>query len=131
MEFVKSVLLIDDNPSCNFIMTEFIKLADSSIQIHCAESVSEALEILSNGSLIFPEVIYVDINMPVQNGFDFVEQYETAYQERFPESRLFMLSSSLREEDRAKALKYKSVCNFVSKNEIDDFLQVTLMKQTA
>lgn len=131
MEFVKSVLLIDDNPSCNFIMTEFIKLADNSIEIHCAESVSEALEILSDGTMIFPEVIYVDINMPVQNGFDFIEQYESTYQERFPESRLFMLSSSLREEDRVKALKYKSVSNFVSKNEIDDFLQVTLMKQTA
>jgi CheY-like chemotaxis protein len=131
MEFVKSVLLIDDNPSCNFIMTEFIKLADHSIVVLCAESVPEALEILSKSADVFPEVIYVDINMPVQNGFDFVEQYESAYQMGHPSSKLFMLSSSLREEDKAKALKYKSVCNFVSKNEIDDFLQVTLMRKTA
>jgi CheY-like chemotaxis protein len=131
MEFVKSVLLIDDNPSCNFIMTEFIKLADHSIVVLCAESVPEALEILSKSADVFPEVIYVDINMPVQNGFDFVEQYESAYQMDHPSSKLFMLSSSLREEDKAKALKYKSVCNFVSKNEIDDFLQVTLMRKTA
>lgn len=131
MEFVKSVLLIDDNPSCNFIMREFIKLADPSIEVHEAESVADAIDLLHNPELHFPEVIYVDLNMPVQNGFDFIEQYEKDFFELHSESRLFMLTSSLRSEDRHRALMYRSVRDFVSKNDIDTFLQRTLLRAVA
>ncbi|MFT6769694.1 MAG: CheY-like chemotaxis protein, partial [Flavobacteriales bacterium] len=75
MEYVKTVLLIDDNPSCNFIMSEFIKLADDRIRVFAAESVEEAFQFLESANS-FPEVIYVDINMPVQSGFEFIELYE-------------------------------------------------------
>ncbi len=131
MEFVESVLLIDDNPSCNFIMREFIKLADPSIEVYESESVSDALETLRNPELHFPEVIYVDLNMPVQNGFDFIELYEKEFLDLHPDSRLFMLTSSLRSEDRHRALMYRSVREFVSKNDIDTFLQRTLLRAVA
>lgn len=128
MEYVKTVLLIDDNPSCNFIMSEFIKLADERIRVLSAESVAEAFAIL-DGSTTFPEVIYVDINMPVQNGFDFIEQYERKFLSFQPEARLFMLSSSLRLEDKQQALNYPSVKGFMSKNDIDSYLQKSLLKE--
>lgn len=131
MEYVKSVLLLDDNPSCNFIMNEFIKLADEHIVVLAAESVEEALAILQDETHPFPEVIYVDLNMPVLNGFDFIESFESGFMSEHPESRLFMLSSSLREEDRLKALEYESVKDFVSKNDIDTFLQRTLLRIAA
>lgn len=128
MEYVKTVLLIDDNPSCNFIMSEFIKLADERIRVLSAESVAEALSLLEE-TTSFPEVIYVDINMPVQNGFDFIEQYERKYLPFKPEARLFMLSSSLRHEDKQQALNYPSVKGFMSKNDIDSYLQKSLLKE--
>ena len=131
MEYVRSVLLIDDNPSCNFIMTEFIKLADDGINVYSAESVEEAITILGDAGLQFPEVIYVDLNMPVQNGFEFIEAFEDQFMQMHPECKLFMLSSSLREEDKTQALKYQSVKEFVSKNDIDTFLQRTLLKIAA
>ncbi len=131
MEFVKTVLLLDDNPSCNFIMGEFIKLADDSIQILSAESVQEALEILDDPDIIFPDVIYVDLNMPVQNGFDFIQVFERRYFEHYPHCRLFMLTSSLRFEDKNHAMTYQSVRDFVSKNDIDHFLRNSLVKAVA
>lgn len=131
MEYVRSVLLIDDNPSCNFIMTEFIKLADDGINVYSAESVEEAITILGDAGLQFPEVIYVDLNMPVQNGFEFIEAFEDQFMQEHPDCKLFMLSSSLREEDKTQALKYQSVKEFVSKNDIDTFLQRTLLKIAA
>ena len=127
MEFVRSVLLIDDNPSCNFIMSEFIKLADEHIQVHVAESVEQALDQLSFSDQ-FPEVIYVDLNMPILNGFDFIEIFENEFHEAQPETKIFMLTSSSREEDKVRALRYESVKNFVSKHDIDAFLQQTLTR---
>lgn len=127
MEFVRSVLLIDDNPSCNFIMSEFIKLADEHIEVHVAESVEQALDQLSFSDQ-FPEVIYVDLNMPILNGFDFIELFEKEFHNEHPRTKIFMLTSSLREEDKIKALTYESVKDFVSKNDIDAFLQQTLIR---
>ena len=124
---VDSVLLIDDNPSCNFIMSEFIRLVNDSIVVNSAESVEQALEILAD-SQEFPDVIYVDLNMPVFDGFDFIESFERVFFERNPECKLFMLTSSLREEDKVKALQFRSVKGFVSKSDIDTFLPETLEK---
>lgn len=131
MNYVQSVLLIDDNPSCNFIMREFIKLADDAIEVYEAESVEEALELLRGDDIHFPEVLYVDLNMPVQSGFDFIEQYEKEFLADHPDARLFMLTSSLRPEDRHRAMMYRSVRDFVSKNDIDTFLQKTLSRAVA
>ncbi|MBI1268449.1 MAG: response regulator [Cryomorphaceae bacterium] len=127
VNYVQSILLIDDNPSCNFIMREFIKLADAGILVHEAESVDEALNILGQTEL-FPEVVYVDLNMPVKNGFDFIEEFEAMFATSHPETKLYMLSSSLRSEDIDAAMMYASVVDFVNKNEIDSFLQATLLR---
>ena len=131
MEYVKTVLLIDDNPSCNFIMNEFIKLADDQIEVYDAESVEHAMDQLTGDLIRFPDVIYVDLNMPVLNGFDFIELYEQEFLRDHPDSKIYMLSSSLRPEDKKKAMNYKCVKDFVSKNDIDHFLQETLIKVTA
>ncbi len=131
MQYVRSVLLIDDNPSCNFIMSEFIKLTDDSIMVYVAESVDEAEALLSDSNSIFPEVIYVDLNMPILNGFDFIDLFERNFMSEHPDTRIFMLSSSLRIEDRHRALMFQSVRDFVSKNDIDSFLQSTLTRAVA
>ena len=130
MEYVKTVLLIDDNPSCNFIMNEFIKLADDQIEVYDAESVEHAMDQLTGDLIRFPDVIYVDLNMPVLNGFDFIELYEQEFLRDHPDSKIYMLSSSLRPEDKKKAMNHKCVKDFVSKNDIDLFLQETLIKVT-
>lgn len=111
-------------------MSEFIKLADPSIQVYEADSVEDALNILSSLEKC-PDVIYVDVNMPVMNGFDFIEQYERDYSLLNPNSKIFMLSSSLRLEDKERALAHECVKAFVSKNDIDSFLQHTLLKEVA
>ncbi len=112
-------------------MSEFIKLTDDSIMVYVAESVDEAEALLSDSNSIFPEVIYVDLNMPILNGFDFIDLFERNFMSEHPDTRIFMLSSSLRIEDRHRALMFQSVRDFVSKNDIDSFLQSTLTRAVA
>lgn len=131
MDFVRNVLLLDDNPSCNFIMSEFIKLADETINVVCRESAEDAIEYLRSPDIVFPDVIYVDINMPVMSGFEFIEHFEKEFYSTRPRTRLFMLSSSLRFDDKQRALAFDSVVDFVSKSDIDDFLQSTLTRAVA
>lgn len=107
-------------------MTEFIKLTSEDIVVKSSDSVEQALEILSKAGDDFPDVIYVDLNMPVLDGFDFIESFERVFGPNHPTCSLFMLTSSLREDDRERAMAYQSVQDFVSKNEIDVFLDTTL-----
>ena len=67
MKLAFHVLLIDDNPDCNFIMREFIRMVDDGITVSQVESAKQAEDLLA-GSGDFPEVIFVDINMPITDG---------------------------------------------------------------
>ncbi|NNV54969.1 response regulator [Limnovirga soli] len=62
-----------------------------------------------------PELIIVDINMPVMDAWQFIEAYEKEFGNKFPEIKIVILSSSVDPQDPIKARKYKSVIEFLSK----------------
>ena len=124
-EFINTALLIDDDPSCIFILGEFINLIDSTIKKKAAYSVDEALSLLAHSSP-FPEVIYVDLNMPIKSGFDFLEHYQLKYYSLYPATKVFVLTSSLRLFDKEKAMSFLCVSDYKSKREIDQFVESSL-----
>ena len=125
--YIENTLLIDDDPSCVFILQEFINLIDSSISKQTAYSVDEAFEKLEESD-VFPEVIYVDLNMPIKSGFDFLEEYENKYFSSHGNTKVIVLTSSLRSSDKEKTLEYSCVSDFKSKSEIDQFIESSLLK---
>ena len=125
MKLASHVLLIDDNPDCNFIMREFIRMMDDGIAVSQVESAKQAEELLA-GASDFPEVIFVDINMPIIDGFAFVEGFQERYGVTHS-TKLYMLSSSVREEDIDKAASFPAVHGFISKSDIDANLKNALM----
>lgn len=125
MKLAQHVLLIDDNPDCNFIMREFIRMVDSEIQVTSLESSMDGLEWLTQTAVI-PDVIFVDINMPIMDGFGFIQIFQDRFQVQFPDTRVFMLSSSVREEDVNRAKASEVVSGFISKSYIDDHLREAL-----
>ena len=125
MKLAFHVLLIDDNPDCNFIMREFIRMVDDGITVSQVESAKQAENLLA-GTGDFPEVIFVDINMPITDGFTFVQGFQERYGVTHS-TKFYMLSSSVREEDMDKAASFPAVHGFISKSDIDANLKSALM----
>lgn len=124
-EFINNALLIDDDPSCIFILGEFINLIDNTIKKKTASSVDEALSLLAESSP-FPEVIYVDLNMPINSGFDFLEHYQVNYYSLYPATKVFVLTSSFKPSDEVESRSFSCVTDYKSKSEIDLFIKNSL-----
>ena len=62
-----------------------------------------------------PEIVFLDLNMPVMNGWDFLEDFLMKYSERLPETKVVILSSTVNPEDFLKANRYDIVIDFINK----------------
>ncbi len=79
MNIINKVLLIDDDPVINMVHTHIIKKTNKVKEVVKAENGLEALNYLSqlhNKNFSQPELIFLDINMPVMNGWEFLKKYD-------------------------------------------------------
>jgi len=90
-----SIMLIDDNPTDLFVHERFIVHRKISHDIQKFLSAEDALFYLHEhpGTETWPDLILLDIQMPVMNGFDFLMHCEKFSQ--MNKSSIIMLSSSL------------------------------------
>lgn len=74
----------------------------------------------------FPDVIFVDLNLPGMDGFDFIQHYEAHYRNYYPRTGIILLTNSVVEDDRYRAKNYESVIDFWSKpltsNNIEELI---------
>ncbi|HAV53914.1 response regulator [Aequorivita vladivostokensis] len=122
---LKNVLLIDDSESDNFYHARKIKKMGITDNIHICYSGEEALDYLKSeleGIHPQPTLIFLDINMPGMNGWEFLEEYEQLEVSQKGEVVLTMLSNSIDERDRERAQQYKSVHGFYSKPLNEEYL---------
>ena len=117
----KSILLIDDDDIHNFIFSEVVLHSGIQATLHTCTSGRSGLEFLkSQISRKLPDMIFLDLFMPMMDGWEFLVKFDKLPLKRKP--TLFLLSSSAYGDDEVKAKEHPEVSAFVPKPITQDKL---------
>lgn len=100
---MKKVLLIDDDEDDQFFFKDAIKSLHPTLHCETAENGQIALEKLKE-TITLPDVIFLDLNMPVMNGFDFLAEIKKENQLNKIPVGIFSTSNIISDKDLAKEL---------------------------
>jgi len=114
MSNYKTCLLIDDNYIDNFVTRRILESGNFAGQVVVSQSATEAIDSLKNGK-VKPDVIFLDIRMPMMGGFEFLQEYDKLDIEDKKSIKIFMLSSSLDPTDLKKSTNNKYITQFIHK----------------
>lgn len=114
----QKVMLVDDNEIDNLINQEMIRSTDFSEEILVFLTGQEALNFLKENEDkedVLPEIIFLDINMPVMNGFQFLEVFDELSEIVQGKCKIIMLSSSISPKDIDQAASSRYVRKYLNK----------------
>ncbi|MFD1256371.1 response regulator [Mucilaginibacter terrae] len=110
----KTCLLIDDNYIDNFVTRRILESSNFAEKIVVQQSAADAIDAIRDG-LIKPDVIFLDLRMPLMNGFEFLQEYDKLVNHDKTATKIFMLSSSLDPVDVKRSGQNKYITQFIHK----------------
>jgi len=117
-----AVMLIDDNEIDNLINQKMIEAANIAEHIYTHTGARSAIEFLRNleklendTKEVLPEVIFLDIDMPLMDGFQFLDEFEKLSENTKKKCKVVMLTSSINPQDVNKSKKYIYVKKYINK----------------
>ncbi len=103
----KKILLVDDDSLFNFLHKRMLELTGASEEIQIALNGNQAIQMLKSSlsENNVPDVIILDLSMPVMDGFGFLEAFEQMQHPRKGEIAIIVITSSIDARDRERARK--------------------------
>jgi len=120
------VMLIDDNDTDNFISRRIIEITNFSKQVEIKSSGKNALEYLEEhkeNTAKLPDYVFLDINMPIVDGFVFLYEFEKFNTNLKDKCKIIILSSSDNKRDIDKIVNNENVIKFITKPLTEDALE--------
>lgn len=119
MKIIKHALLVDDDAVINMINTRIIQLSKLAVNIKSVTGGREALVELTKlagaDQNEFPEIIFLDINMPDMDGWEFLNEFIKFPAHILEKCKVVMLTSSIDLFDIKKARTYSIVSDYIIK----------------
>lgn len=120
----KVVALVDDEEVFHWITGQFIKNSGLQAKTISFFNGQQMIEYLNENTEQQPDIILLDINMPVMNGWAFLDTVTSKNLQL--ESTIYILTSSIDPEDRRKAERYSVISGFINKPVSEEILKKIL-----
>lgn len=115
---IACTLLIDDDKVINFYNEKIInkhKDFGEVVSVNSGKSALEYLQNAKNGLILKPDLIFLDINMPAMNGWEFIEEYNKL-EESFTQSiKIILLTTSNNPDDYKRSKTIDIISDFINK----------------
>ncbi|RYU93575.1 response regulator [Emticicia agri] len=117
---IKKLLCVDDDKITLTLIRLVVGRASFAEEIVTKMNGKEALDYyteLAQGHAEepYPELIFLDLNMPVMGGWDFLDEFVSNFYKEFNRTKVVILSSSTDPEEKAKAQKYPMIIDYLAK----------------
>ncbi|MEX1123307.1 MAG: response regulator [Balneolales bacterium] len=114
------VLCVEDDFISQMLMKQILKKTSFANNIHVTSNGSEALNyyetLYKTGDFSnYPRLVLLDLNMPVINGWEFLDEFTDSYWPHFKDTKVAILTSSIDNEDKKRAAKYPIITDFLVK----------------
>jgi CheY-like chemotaxis protein len=128
---LRCIMLVDDNQDDNFFHEREIKKTNLAIYVIAKKTGLEALDFLKSKKVkpnMQPDLIFLDINMPGMNGWEFLKEYNQLDNKLQSEVIVIMLTTSDNPDDEAKAKTWDFVSDYITKPLIKEKMEVIVNK---
>jgi CheY-like chemotaxis protein len=114
----KTIWVIDDDPIYQIIVNKIIQKSELFLNVSSFKNGKDAIDALTNSlenKEALPNIILLDINMPIMDGWEFMEEM-VALKSKISEAiNIYIVSSSIALEDKNKAKNYPEIIAYLSK----------------
>jgi len=116
---LNKVLCVDDDPITLMLCKKVIERVNYTKEVNVAKNGEDAIEYfnqIKNSNEVAPELVLLDLNMPIMNGWELLDTYlEQGFNLIFKETKFIVLSSTIDPFDIEKSKNYPMVIDFISK----------------
>lgn len=117
---IKRLLCVDDDNITLTLIKLVVEKTAFAEEIITKRNGKEALdyfnELLQNNATEYaPDLVFLDLNMPVMNGWDFLDEFQNSFYQTFTNTSIIILSSSTDQAEKIRTLNYPMIVDYITK----------------
>lgn len=125
MKPLHSIFIVDDDPihqQITEIMLDRLSISNAVTKFSDAQDVLEHIRTQCSNANELPDVILLDLNMPVMDGWEFLEAFSLVRPSLIKQIKVYVLTSSIDEKDKERVSQFTFVAGYLTKPLTNDVI---------